>query len=282
MRIAVTGATGFIGRHVMAALEFTGHEFSEAPRDVVDNPVGAFKRMGRPDALIHLAWEGLPNYGADHHTRHSVVQFNFLRQAIEEGLRSVVISGTCEEYGMAAGCVAETTPTAPVHRYASAKDGLHAAMDDLCEPWCGVTWARIFYPWGRTQHPKSLYPALRDAVLRRDKEFPMNGGEQVRDYLHVSDVADYLVALAGSDAGTVNVCSGEPITVRALVQRWIHANNWGIKPIFGALPYPDHEPMQFWGNNTKLLSITSGRTISGAARDKSILKQRRSQQGATP
>jgi len=88
----------------------------------------------------------------------------------------------------------------------------------------------------------------------------MSGGEQLRDYLPVTDVARFLVkmALNHPNSGTVNVCAGKPISVRRLVESWIQENNWNIALNLGHFPYPNYEPMAFWGNNTKLHSILAG------------------------
>ncbi len=59
----------------------------------------------------------------------------------------------------------------------------------------------------------------------------MSGGEQLRDYLPVTDVAKYIVSLAlqGKDIGNVNICSGKPVSVRKLVEDLIVENDWRIK-----------------------------------------------------
>jgi dTDP-6-deoxy-L-talose 4-dehydrogenase (NAD+) len=85
----------------------------------------------------------------------------------------------------------------------------------------------------------------------------MSGGEQLRDYLPVAEVARHLVslALAEKDIGVVNVCSGIPISVRTLVEGWIEQNGWSIRPNFGYYDYPDYESMAFWGDSQKLTSL---------------------------
>jgi dTDP-6-deoxy-L-talose 4-dehydrogenase (NAD+) len=72
----------------------------------------------------------------------------------------------------------------------------------------------------------------------------------LRDYLPVGEVARRLVDLAinPGNPGPVNVCSGQPVSVRRLVETLIAQNGWNIKPEYGALPYPDYEPMAFWGD----------------------------------
>ena len=77
----------------------------------------------------------------------------------------------------------------------------------------------------------------------------MSGGEQLRDFMHVQKVAYQIVklALSGKETGTLNICSGSPISVRRLVERWMIDNGWNIQLNLGYYPYPDYEPMAFWG-----------------------------------
>ena len=89
----------------------------------------------------------------------------------------------------------------------------------------------------------------------------------MRDYLPVTEVAKQLVRIAVSenDLGIVNVCSGVPVSVRHLVEGWIRDNNWNIKLNLGYFPYADYEPLEFWGDNQKLMAainaMDGGRTL---------------------
>ena len=53
--------------------------------------------------------------------------------------------------------------------------------------------------------------------------------------------------MAQHDIGAVNICSGKPISVRRLVEQWLDENNYKIELNLGHYPYPDYEPMAFWG-----------------------------------
>ena len=99
-------------------------------------------------------------------------------------------------------------------------------------------------------------PQLRKAVEAGHHTFNMSGGEQLRDYLPISDAAKYIVALslAEHDLGIVNICSGIPVSVRNLVEAMIQEHGWSINLNLGYYPYPSHEPMAFWGCPKKLLS----------------------------
>ena len=88
----------------------------------------------------------------------------------------------------------------------------------------------------------------------------MSGGEQLRDFLPVTEIARIIAALAVErpGAGVVNVCSGQPVSVRSLVERWRAERGSGIELDLGKYPYPDFEPMAFWGSDLRLRSIMSG------------------------
>lgn len=277
MNVAVTGATGFVGRHVVAELNRRAMPVTllvrgstVVPAELGHHPIvrmgddasRLFERAGRPDVLMHLAWGGLPNYGSPHHVEQELPpQRAMLESLIEAGLPSLLVAGTCFEYGMATGALGEDAPARPVTPYATAKDALRRSLEELRGrvPFA-LTWARLFYLHGDGQAAGSLWPLLRSAVERGDATFPMSHGEQLRDYLPVAEAARMLVELAlrREDLGIVNVCSGRPVSVRRLVEGWIAENGWTIAPEFGRLPYPAHEPMEFWGDDAKLRRILGG------------------------
>lgn len=270
MKIAVTGASGFIGRHVLKELLAHDVEIVAVTRDaarltglsktvrivemdIARLPSDCFEQMGRPDGLIHLAWDGLPNYKSLHHFETELPrQYHFLKLMLEGGLSSLLVTGTCFEYGMQSGALSADMTTKPANPYGYAKDALRKQLEFLrsIKPF-NLTWGRLFYMYGEGQPNTSLYPKLKEAVLRGDKIFNMSGGEQLRDYLSVTEVARQIVRLAinGGNAGIINICSGKPISVRNLVEQWLRENSWKIELNLGYYPYPDYEPMAFWGDS---------------------------------
>lgn len=273
MKVAVTGATGFIGRHVVAELErrsipqilicqssveipssFARHTVVSI--DLNDAPPKAFDLMNQPDVLIHLAWGGLPNYTSLHHFEEELpAQYRFLKVLVESGLKNLLVTGTCFEYGMQSGPLSEHMEARPNNPYGFAKDTLRRQLEYLqkVSPF-NLTWTRLFYLHGEGQARNSLLPQLKRAVERGDRTFSMSDGEQLRDYLPITDVAKYIVSLAltAQDNGIVNICSGKPISVRKLVEGWIEKNAWSIELDLGQYPYPNYEPLAFWGNRDKL------------------------------
>jgi nucleoside-diphosphate-sugar epimerase len=273
MKVAVTGATGFVGRHVVAELERLGlsptlacRSPSKIPPQVASHdvvafdlnapPADPFDTMGRPDVLIHLAWGGLPHYESLHHFEDELPShYRFLKAMVTGGLGNLLVAGTCFEYGLQSGPLAEDLEARPHNPYAYAKNALRIQLQYLQrERAFALTWPRLFYLYGSGQSGTSLFSQLSAAVERGDATFNMSGGEQLRDYLPVAEAARHIVALAlnGRNNGIVNVCSAKPVSVRSLVERWIEENGWSIGLNRGYYPYPDHEPMAFWGDRQKM------------------------------
>lgn len=279
--ILVTGATGFVGQHVVRQLLATGHTVlatgtnrSKAARfdwfdrvtfvpyslPVAGESQNLFDFFGRPDALIHLTWQGLPNYKATFHFEQNLFpQYLFLKNLIQNGLNNITVTGTCFEYGMQNGCLSETLPALPANPYALAKDTLRRMLEALqTEQSFSLKWVRLFYMHGEGQNPNSLLPLLDRAIRAGESTFRMSGGEQLRDYLPITAVAGHLGRIAGQTtvSGVINCCSGEPISVRRLVENHLNERGTAITLQLGHYPYPDYEPMAFWGDATKLKTIT--------------------------
>lgn len=280
-KILVTGATGFIGYYVVHELLKLGHQvvassssaakaaqcdwFGQVtykPFDLSaqDEQADYYTYFGRPDAAIHLAWEGLPNYKSSFHTdinlpRHIAFTGNLFRH----GLKDITVTGTCFEYGMREGALSEDMPALPANPYALAKDQLRRFLEDRAAANASVSfkWVRLFYMYGKGQNPKSLLSQLAQALRDGDTVFNMSGGEQVRDYLPVEKMAEYIVriALQREVQGIFNGCSGQPITVRKLVEDYLAASGQQIALNLGFYPYPDYEPMRFWGDTRKLKTV---------------------------
>jgi nucleoside-diphosphate-sugar epimerase len=278
MKVLVTGATGFIGRHLIPQLLAQGHAVTAVARDEnkarkfdwfgkvdfsafdihqpIENP---FQRFGQPDAVMHLAWSGLPNYNALFHFEENLpADYRFLKSLVEGGASHLLVSGTCFEYGMKSGLLAEYMPTAPANPYALAKDTLRKFLQSLQQQHTfTLQWTRLFYMYGAGQNLNSLLAQLDRAIDSGESVFNMSGGEQLRDYLHVEEVASRLVTLMAHPqcSGVVNVCSGEPISIRRLVERHLALRGASIQLNLGYYPYPDYEPMAFWGDAQKFSSI---------------------------
>jgi dTDP-6-deoxy-L-talose 4-dehydrogenase (NAD+) len=276
-KILVTGATGFIGQYVINELLTYDVEIIATSSDInkakqfswfkmvnyiplnfenLNPDVNYFEYFNQPDIVLHLAWEGLPNYKSDFHTKINLPRhLSFVKNLISNGLKDLNVVGTCFEYGMQEGCLSEAMPVFPDNHYAIAKNELRLELENIQNKFkFDFKWIRLFYMYGKGQNPKSILSQLELALEKNEEVFNMSGGEQTRDYLPIEKVAAYIVktTLQNQINGIVNCCSGNPITIKDLVNNFILQKNKKIKLNFGYYPYPDYEPMHFWGDNTKI------------------------------
>lgn len=149
MKVAVTGASGFIGRHVLAELGRHPVDITAVTRcaakladvatsvrivelDIANPQANDYEQLHRPDVLIHLAWEGLPNYKSLHHFETELPrQYLFLKGLVEAGLPALLVTGTCFEYGMQSGALSEELTPLPTNPYGYAKDALRRQLEFL-------------------------------------------------------------------------------------------------------------------------------------------------------
>ena len=277
MKIAITSATGFIGRHVRNALAKTDHDIVLVVRrsekageitvhetivtaDLHQERTDWFELFGKPDAVLHLAWGGLPNYMDEYHVEVELpMQSKFLSTLIDSGLKKLVVTGTCYEYGMSSGALSEDQETNPNTPYGIAKDNLRNELFELQQRKnFDLTWARIFYPYGEGQSESSLYSQLKNAILS-NQEFLMGNGRQVLDFIQVEKVASSLLSLLTScmNLGVVNIGSGKPQTVAAFVQEQILIFQSDLVPSFGSIPDREYESVSFWSDNSRFDSLVN-------------------------
>ncbi len=278
MKILVTGATGFIGSSLIPLLAGQGHKIIATyrtagrdlfqagrgnvvwkPLDVFDPPRNPYEFLGSPDRMIHLSWSGLPNYKDEFHlTENLPADKAFLMDMMRGGLDHLLVVGTCFEYGMQEGKLREDSPCLPGNPYGKAKVLLRQFLEvNASEMGKVFQWARLFYLYGPGQSPRSLFAQLDAALESGADSFDMSGGQQIRDYLSVNEVARCLAAIVAQDevTGVINVCSGRDIPLVDLVREYLTAKRADIKLNLGIFPYPDWEPFCFWGNTAKLDTV---------------------------
>ncbi len=273
LKILVTGATGFIGRHLLAELLARGHTVTALTRKdpgtdggprvqwiVHDIESGDSNvELAGHDALAHLAWPDLPNYDRPSHVERTLpAHCRFIGDLVENGLPQVLVAGTCLEYGLREGCLSEAMTPQPTLAYAVAKDALRKYLEALRARHCfSLQWARLFYMFGPGQNPRSLLALVDQAIADGRESLDMSGGEQLRDYLPVQEVARGLATLLEHPDMTdvTNICSGRPVSVRSLVEQRIRERGAALRMNLGVLPYPSYEAMAFWGDATRLSSL---------------------------
>lgn len=276
MKIAITGANGFIGHNLLLEYINSHHEIkaivrSKSNKKVISNNIKyihldyqkandqTFKYLDEPDILIHLAWSSLDDYDSKKHIDEELDKsFIFLNKMINSGLKNLLVAGTCFEYGIVDGCLSEDHNTSPNNNYSLAKDNLRKKIFDLAKKNdFKFTWMRIFYVYGNDQNKNTIYTQLKKNVEMKKIFFNMSKGNQIRDYLHISELVEQIkkLSLNNRNNGIVNLCSGVGISMKDLVNKWIKVNNWNIKVNLGYYEYNKDEPMSFWGNNSKYKKI---------------------------
>ena len=270
MNIVVTGANGYVGRQVVKCFLESNISISLLVRsntkifeknnkikiftvDLSNINDNIYEQLEKPDILIHLAWGGLPNYSSLHHFETELyIQYNFLKKMIIGGLKKIFITGTCFEYGLQEGCLMPSTVTKPENPYGYAKDSLRKQLIFLKNEYdFNFIWARLFYIFGEDQPITTLYGSLINKIRTGGNSFDLSAGEQLRDYLHVKQVAKLIFenSLNIENTKTINLSSGVPISVRKFVESIVDSEKSSIELNFGVYPYSSNEPMEFWGGN---------------------------------
>lgn len=160
--------------------------------------------------------------------------------------RRLVGLGSCAEYdwtGEGTEPWPETRRIAPATPYGVAKA-------ELCRRWLalgerrgiGVAWARLFHLFGPGEHPDRLVPAVLRA-LQAGREAKTGSGRPIRDFASTGFLGRALAALAASDVtGPVNVASGQPVAIRAVVEAIGRVTGRAALLRLGALPDRDEPP----------------------------------------
>jgi nucleoside-diphosphate-sugar epimerase len=236
-RVLVTGASGFIGSHTLRPLRERGYEVHAVSRsgEGPDEPgvtwhasdllqpgaPRALVEAVRPTHLLHLAWFVVPGklITAPENFDWVTASFELVRRFGEAGGKRVAVCGSGYEYDWSYGyCTEGLTPCVPDTIYGACKHALFE-MVRTHAPAAGLSfaWPRVFFLYGPREHPNRLVSSVVRALLE-GKPAPCSHGRQIRDYLHVQDVADGLVAVLDADVqGAVNVSSGQALTLREIV-----------------------------------------------------------------
>jgi nucleoside-diphosphate-sugar epimerase len=164
------------------------------------------------------------------------------------------MAGTSAEYNWNFGfCSERYTPLDPTTPYGICKHALHQmARSWADENGVELGWGRVFFLYGPHEYPQRLVASVVRALLQGE-EAPCSQGAQMRDFLHVADVASAFVATLKSDfTGSFNIASGEPVSVRHVVSSI--AQQIGREELvkFGALASPPGDPIMLAADPSRL------------------------------
>jgi nucleoside-diphosphate-sugar epimerase len=258
--ILLTGASGFVGRQVLKVLLEQGTRVRVVVREGKQEQLNFVENLetmvSTPDlfaenadwwsgvcqgieTVIHVAWYAEPGKYLQSENNLDCLSgtLQMAKGAAQAGVRRFVGIGTCFEYDLSAGMLSIDTPLRPITPYAAAKAAAFLALSKwLPEQGLEFAWCRLFYLYGEGEDARRLVPYLRTRLAAK-QPVELTSGNQIRDFLDVGKAGRMIVEAAlGHRQGPINICSGQPITVRQLAEQI--ADEYGRRDLlkFGVRP----------------------------------------------
>lgn len=272
MKILVTGAAGYMGKHVIKALLNEGHDvyvsdFQYKGIDeraiIVEEPIfdgqkNIYDLLGKPDVLIHLAWRDGFIHNSTSHMRDLSNHVTFLENMIDGGLKNLTVMGTMHEVGYWEGAITAETPCNPMSMYGIAKNALRQTLLLYCQDKdVNLHWLRAYYIYGDDMRGSSIFAKLCQAVEDGKSEFPFTTGKNLYDFIHIDELAKQIVKASTQNDinGVINVCTGQPISLADKVERYIKEHDFNILLKYGAFPDRPYDSPGTWGDATLIEQI---------------------------
>lgn len=277
MKILVTGANGYIGAHVVrwivkntqhqvVAVDVTsGWNLDRVDYREIDllaraNEEDLFQKLGCPEVVIHLAWKDGFKHNSDAHLANLKAHYDFLRNMIDSGCRNVSVMGTMHEVGYYEGMIDDVNPPPcnPMSMYAIAKNALRQAMFTFVKDKdVSFKWLRGFYITGDEARASSIFAKIAQMEAAGQKTFPFTDGKTQYDFVDVDELAKMIAlsALRGNGQQIINVCSGQPVSLRDKVEIFLKEKKFTIRPEYGKFPSRPYDSPIIYGANGKILQI---------------------------
>lgn len=274
-KIVITGASGYVGPHVVRAVADLGYDpvavvrrspdVDLGPRtlivtaDVLD-PEFSIDSIGPVDeigAVIHLAWQDGFVHNAGSHMAQLSAHHRFLTEVAAAGVGRIAALGTMHEVGYWEGAITADTPTDPVTLYGVAKDALRRSTALTVAPVAEYAWLRAFYICGDDRRNRSIFAKLLDAADRGESVFPFTTGKTLYDFIDVAELGRQIAVASTTPGvtGVINVCTGKPVSLAARVERFIEENELNITLEYGAFPDRAYDSPGVWGDASEINSL---------------------------
>lgn len=271
-KIVVTGAGGYIGRHVVSSLLDMGHSVTAVDINtelidkrakvinlsIFDNNKDIFRVLGEPDVCVHMAWRNGFVHNADTHMGDLSGHFTFIKNMIDGGLKNIAVMGTMHEVGYWEGAIDETTPCNPLSQYGISKNALRQATLQLTEGKdVNVYWLRAYYILGDDTKNHSIFTKILEADENGQDFFPFTTGKNLYDFITVDELSKQIASAVsqGEITGIINVCTGRPLSLAERMEQFIEEHNLSIKLKYGAYPDRPYDSPGTWGNPDKINEI---------------------------
>ena len=271
-KILVTGAGGYIGRHVVKKLldlgaDVTACDFhteevddraEKISRDIFSGSKTIFRELGSPDACLHMAWKDGFVHNSDAHMEYLSRHYEFIRNMTAGGLKQIAVMGTMHEVGYHEGAVDENTPCNPISMYGIAKDALRRSTFQMLKDTDVVwQWLRAYYIYGDDTRNHSIFAKIIQAEKEGKTEFPFNTGKNQYDFITVKELAEMIAAcvMQTEVAGVINCCTGRPVSLAKKVESFLKEHHYRIRLAYGKFPDRPYDSPAIWGDNTKIEKI---------------------------
>lgn len=271
MKIAVTGAGGFLGRGIVdeliahnVSVVAVGNHIDSVNKSAykisgdifkMDDP---FFEMGKPDVVLHLAWQDGFVHSSDAHLKNLNKHTIFLKKLLNSPLNKLSVMGTVHEIGFFEGSVNENTPANPQSEYGIAKNALRQYIKLYADKnKKKYQWLRAFYIVKADIIGNSIFSKLMRAESNGENKFPFTTGRNQNDFLEY-DIFSRMVAetvIQDSVLGIINISSGYPQSLSDVVEKFIKKNKLNIKLDYGAYPDREYDSKAIWGNSSKIDKI---------------------------
>lgn len=271
--VLVSGANGYIGRHVVPQLKALGArvvalDILASDNSCADEQISAdllstsFEPSNylseAPDVCLHLAWRDGFNHSSLSHMSDLSGHYRFLTKMVDFGAKHLAVMGSMHEVGYWEGPIDENTPCEPLSLYGVAKDALRRALI-LEQGRRGfiLQWLRGYYIIGDDVDSQSVFGKLSRAAYAGETSFPFTTGKNKYDFISVQDLAQMIAATVVQDrvTGIINCCSGQPVSLADKVEEFIEENNLSISLEYGAYPDRPYDSPGVWGDPSKINMI---------------------------